>query len=85
MAAKIVWLSEAVSDLEEIVEYIEARSASYAPVVASKILNEVERLSQFPNIGGLIREDSAKRHRHLVCYNYRIIYRVEGSYVFIVT
>jgi len=84
VAKKIVWLLEAVHDLEEIVRYIERRSPSYASVVAARILETVERLSDFPGIGGIIAEDDSGRHRHLVCYHYRIIYRVEGSYVCII-
>ena len=40
--------------------------------------------SLFPGIGGLIREDVHQKHRHLICFSYRIIYRIEGDYVFVV-
>lgn len=84
MAKKIVWLTDAVNDLEEIVRYIESRGSSYASVVAARILESVERLADFPFMGAVIREDKSERHRHLICYNYRIIYRPQGEYVFIV-
>ena len=35
-------------------------------------------------MGPVIREDETERHRHLICYNYRIIYRPHGDYVFVV-
>ena len=84
MAAKIVWLAQAVSDLEEIARYIESQSSSYASVVIAKILETVEPLSDFPFMGGVIREDKSERHRHLICYSYRIIYRPEGEYVYVI-
>jgi plasmid stabilization system protein ParE len=84
MAAKIVWLAEAVSDLEDIARYIESQSSSYASVVIARILETVEPLSDFPLMCGVIREDKSERHRQLVCYSYRIIYRAQGDYVYII-
>jgi toxin ParE1/3/4 len=84
MASKIVWLSEAVGDLEEIVRFIDSRSESYGSIVAATLLEAAESLTELPNRGALIREDVTERHRHLICYSYRVIYRVESDYVFIV-
>lgn len=70
MVAKVVWLKEAVADLESIVEYISARSSSYDPVVAARILDEAAQLSSLPALGSLVREDASGRHRQLLCHSY---------------
>jgi toxin ParE1/3/4 len=84
MAKKIVWLHAAVDDLEEIARFIESRGSAFAGIVVARILQIVEPLAGFPQMGPVIREDESGRHRHLICYSYRIIYRPEGDYVFVV-
>ncbi len=78
MVAKIVWLAEAVGDLEDIARHIDAQSSSFSGIVIARILETVDRLADFPLMGPVIREDETERHRHLICYNYRIIYRPHG-------
>ena len=84
MAKKVVWLHAAVDDLEEIARFIESRGSAFASIVVARILQTVEPLADFPHMGPVIREDDSGRHRHLICYSYRIIYRPKGDYVFVV-
>src|SRR5688572_28279987 len=84
MAKKVVWLHAAVADFEEIARFIESRGSAFAGIVVARILQIIEPLADFPHMGPVIREDESGRHRHLICYSYRILYRPVGDYVFIV-
>ena len=84
MARQIIWLPAALDDLREIVGYIASRSDTFGSVVATTIFSKVERLAEMPFIGAVIREDDAGMHRHLICYTYRIIYRVIEDRIYIV-
>ena len=77
MARKIVWLLAAVDDLGEIATFIDSRGSAFSGIVVARILQTVEPLADFPLTGPVIREDDSGRHRHLICYSYRIIYRPE--------
>ena len=69
----LIWSRQAVSDLEKLRRHIEARDPSAASKVATRILEAVRQLEQFPGMGrpGRIagtRELVLKRTRYLVVY-----------------
>jgi len=73
--AKIVIIPQAISDMDDIGEYVSRDSPRQAANVLSKILRTIERLEHFPEIGAFIPEMRTKRFREIHVFNYRIIYR----------
>lgn len=82
---KIEWTEPSLSDLESIRDYIGKGSEYYATRFIEKIIEAVESLERFPEMGRNVPEAEEKNIRELVFYNYRIIYRVETERVLILT
>jgi plasmid stabilization system protein ParE len=83
---KLVYLPSARKHFREAMEYLHREAG---PRVTAKIragiLDEAERLKQFPG-GGQEEEylsHLGKGHRRLVQGNYKIIYRIEGEVIYI--
>jgi addiction module RelE/StbE family toxin len=82
---KIVWSQRAQTDIEEIISYISRDSKQYAVNFATKIIETVETLGQFPEIGRVVPEYNNSRIRELIYRNYRVVYQVKPGFVEIVT
>ena len=72
---KIQWTVPAVDDLESIREYIARDSNIYAANFIEKILNAVDMLIDFPEIGRIVPESDNSMIREIIFQNFRIIYR----------
>ena len=81
MAHRIVWSQQALSDVEEIAEYIEKDSPFYARSVVARIVAATRLLVQHPLSGRVVPEMRDAAIREVFAVNYRIIYRVEGAVV----
>ena len=73
---RIEWTEPAVSDLENIHDYIARDSAEYADAVVEHLVLSVDRLASFPESGRLVPEASDPKIRELLSQNYRVIYRL---------
>ena len=82
---KITWSREALQDLEDIIAYISKDSEYYAKNFATKIINSIEILKSFPEIGRVVPEHNNSQLRELIYRNYRIVYYAEKVKVEIVT
>jgi toxin ParE1/3/4 len=82
---KVEWAEPAVSDLEGIRDFIARDSEYYAIRFVEKIIEAVESLQKFPEIGRFVPEAEEKNIRELLFHNYRIIYRVETSRILVLT
>lgn len=51
MARVVVWSPEAVEDVEAIAAYIQRDSSWYAKAAVSKIVDTVESIPEFPELG----------------------------------
>lgn len=78
---KIKWTEPAVVDLENIKDYIKKDSEYYADRVAEKIIDTVEKLKKFLNIGRNVPEAEEKNIREILLYNYRIMYKIENKII----
>ncbi len=78
------WSPKAVSNLEEICNYIEKDSAYYASLFAKKIVGLIDTIPQFPRAGRVVPEYSDEDLREKIYGNYRIVYRIKGETVEIV-
>jgi toxin ParE1/3/4 len=77
--AKLIWSENAITDLENIYDFIAKDSPFYAKAQVDKIVNSVERLSLFPESGRQIPGFSYFPHREVIVGNYRVIYRFDSN------
>ena len=84
MARTLVWSPEAIEDAEAIAAYIDRDSPWYAKAVVSKIVETVEAIPDFPEMGRAVPElgDAAIRERF--AHRYRVIYRLDAERILIV-
>ena len=82
---KLEWTEPALSDLEGIRDYIKRDSEYYANRFVERIIETVEGLEQFPEMGRMVPEAEAENIRELLFHNYRIIYRLETDSILILT
>jgi addiction module RelE/StbE family toxin len=82
---RLEWTEPAVSDLENIRDYIKKDSEHYAFRFVEKIIEAVEKLVKFPEIGRAVPEAATENIRELIFHNYRIMYRMETERILILT
>ena len=79
MDCKIIWTDPARDDLREIVNYIAGDNPEAARRVSMDIYETVGLLATFPLIGPPYPRGSNGRIREIVCWSYRIFYRVNSK------
>jgi len=82
---KVEWTEPAVSDLEGIRDFIARDSEYYATRFVEKIIEAVESLQKFPEIGRPVPEAEEQNIRELLFHHYRIIYRAELNRILVLT
>ncbi len=80
---KIEWAEPALVDLESIRDYIRKDSEHYATRFVGRIIEAVETLEKFPEMGRPVPEAEQGDIRELLFHNHRIIYRVETSRILV--
>jgi toxin ParE1/3/4 len=78
MDCKVVWTDSARDDLREIVSYISGDNPEAARRVGMDIYETVGLLASFPLIGPPYPRGSNGKIREIVCWSYRIFYRVSA-------
>lgn len=81
--AKIIWTEPAISDLNDIAEYIALDKVSAAKKLVQRIFNRVELLSDSPNSGRKPPELGESRYREVIVGPCRIFYRNSGNEVIV--
>jgi plasmid stabilization system protein ParE len=76
---------KAADEFAEAIEYVERRAPIAAKRLAQRIMTRIRSLRRFPEGGGFVPEDDLRRYRELIEGNYRIIYRVQGKAVVIMS
>jgi toxin ParE1/3/4 len=74
--AEIRWTDLALSDIENIAEFIAKDSEIYAKIQVERFFEETEILMSFPLSGRIVPELKDKNIREIVFGSYRIIYRI---------
>lgn len=74
---RIVWTEPAVTDLQNIRDYISNDSDEYAYAVIECLVIAVDQLVTFPESGRRVPESSDSRIRELLVQGYRVIYRIK--------
>ena len=82
----VVWTRTAEADLEGIVDFIADDSADAALAVFTRIRERAATLNNFPDKGRVVPElhqHGIVQYREVILSPWRIIYRVEGSMVYV--
>ncbi|MGB1799242.1 MAG: type II toxin-antitoxin system RelE/ParE family toxin [Gammaproteobacteria bacterium] len=80
---KIVWTEPALSDLNDIAEYIAIDKFSAAQKLVKDVFSRVELLKQSPSSGRKPPELSRSRYREVIVGPCRVFYRYTENKVFI--
>jgi len=81
--AQVIWTEPALSDLNEIAEYIALDKISAATKLVQKVFSCTERLGQFPKSGRKLPELNNSRYREIIVGPCRIFYRIDKNIIYI--
>ena len=81
--AQLIWAEPALSDLNEIAEYIALENPEAARYLVRRVFSAVERLERHPASGKIPEEIEGRRYRELVCGPCRVFYRHSRGQVLI--
>ena len=84
MALKLIWSQLAVDDLDDIAHFIAKDSEDYSKIFVRKIVEQVERIPDFPLLGRVVPEIQDEQVRERMYQNYRLIYRIKNESIEIV-
>ncbi len=73
----LFWSTPAIDDLTGVRDYIAQGSPYYASEFIQRILETVQKLEHFPELGRIIPEIENPTARELIFQNYRILYRLK--------
>jgi plasmid stabilization system protein ParE len=76
---------KAADEFAGAIAYIEPQAPIAARRLAQRIMQRIRSLRRFPESGGFIPEDDSQRYRQLIEGSYRIIYRLHGKAVVILS
>ncbi|MCK5519802.1 MAG: type II toxin-antitoxin system RelE/ParE family toxin [Candidatus Marinimicrobia bacterium] len=82
---KIIWSPLPIERVTEIVKYIAENNPGAADNWIHSVFNSVEKLSNFPESGGIVPELNKEKIRELIHGNYRIIYQIGSLAIEILT
>jgi toxin ParE1/3/4 len=82
---KIRWTHPALGSLRNLHDYIAKDSEVYASNFIQRIILAAEKLTDFPRLGRVVPEADEETIRELLYQNYRIIYRIKGDLIEILT
>ena len=77
--AQIIWTEPALSDLNEIAEYIALDNFIAAQDLVAKVFDKADRLREFPKSGRIPPELKGSRYREIIVGPCRIFYRIEKT------
>ena len=83
--AEVIWSPQSIQDLESIKSFVARDSPHYAGLLVQRLVAAVERLAAFPSSGRMVPEFGNPMLREVLWRNYRLVYRLAGSSVEIVT
>lgn len=80
---KVIWSPSALHDVDAIAEYIAHDSVDQAALWVVRLFEATDRLQLFPKSGRVIPEINDDTCREILCGDYRIMYRLQESVVWI--
>ena len=79
MACKIIWSPDARNDLYHIVLTIAADNPDRAEAFAYRLMQQTDKLQEFPEIGRAVPEQRNPNIREIIVAPYRVIYRLKAD------
>lgn len=76
MDYRLAWSPASRDDLKKIVDFISEDDPVAALKIGGKIIEEVEKIREFPSMGRIVPEFYLPHIRELILKPYRIIYRL---------
>ncbi len=77
---KIIWTNRAISSIEQVFEFYENKSLSYAKKIRQKLFESPESI-HFPH---QYQVDSVNsKYRRIVVENFKVLYSVQNNTIFI--
>ena len=83
--AEVRWSTLARRQFRSIIEYVAGDSISGALTLRTRIDTAASRLVGFPLLGRVVSDFQDAKVRELIVGHYRLVYRVDGHMIFIVT
>lgn len=83
MAVRLIWLPEAIDDLDAVAAYIAHNSERYACEFVARVMARADGLRDFPESGHVTPEVNRDDVRELSAYPYRLIYRLKNEEVIV--
>lgn len=80
---EIIWSPQSIKDLESIGDFIAQSNPERAISFIDDLIDSVERLSQFPDSGGIVEENPVLRQ--VIHLGYRLIYQMRAKKILIIT
>ncbi|HUB89786.1 MAG TPA: type II toxin-antitoxin system RelE/ParE family toxin [Dyella sp.] len=81
--AKVIWTDPALSELEEIADYIALENPPAANALVQRVFAHVAQLADHPESGSKPQELKGWRYRQIIEPPCRILYRIDGDHVVI--
>jgi toxin ParE1/3/4 len=81
--AELIWAEPALSDLDEIAEYIALENPEAARKLVRQVFSVAERLARHPKSGKVPQELKGSRYREIVVGPCRVFYRLVKGKVLI--
>ncbi|MFH7566085.1 type II toxin-antitoxin system RelE/ParE family toxin [Oceanimonas smirnovii] len=81
--AEVIWTEPALSDLNDIAEYIALENAVAAKQLVQTVFDKVARLDAFPESGRIPPELEHLNYREVVVNPCRVFYKQDGGKVYI--
>lgn len=82
--ARIIWTEPALSEVDEIADYISLDNPTAAKKLVRSAFEKIERLSRHPKSGKLVDEFENSIYREVVSSPCRIFYRQENETIYII-
>ncbi|WEK56084.1 MAG: type II toxin-antitoxin system RelE/ParE family toxin [Candidatus Cohnella colombiensis] len=82
---ELIWSPRALKDMELIFEYIKQDSTEMARVFVNDLIQTATAIPEFPYSGRLVSEFNRDNIREKIYQSYRIIYRIRGQEVELIT
>lgn len=83
--ARVAWTVQALDDLDAVCLFIARDAPRYAQLFAARVFRATEQLVDHPRSGRVVPEVGREDIREVIVQSYRVIYRVSGGEVEILT
>jgi len=80
---EVKWTRQAIKMVNEFVDFIAQDDYSTAAQWAHELMNQTDKLADFPQMGRMVPEYEDETLRELIVGNYRIPYRIKNNVIYI--